>query len=281
MDFEPDSLLNERNSFYRGAFKEVIDALQGKSEGQLLRLRAQLELDPSGTVSGLRPRNDAEKAVNALGLHKIGKIEEAMALVSEIDSDHSPDVRVIVAMVHVREGLYEQALNLLSTLTESLEAVALTIQIHLACNQLQQAQTTLDAAKKWAQDAELIQLAEAWVHVRAGGEQYQSAFYTFQELADATGGTSTRMLLAQAVTEIEMGNYNEAAVTLKSVLSKDPKEADALANSIALDALLRKDGSTHHQTLKRLQPDHPLIVDLEEKSNLFDECARNYTYVKA
>lgn len=74
-----------------------------------------------------------------------------------------------------------------------------------------------------------------------GGEKYQQAFYVFEELAQAPSTSSPQSLISQAVAEIHLGRLEEAEAALQQALSKDPKNADAIANSIVLNALAGKD----------------------------------------
>lgn len=74
-----------------------------------------------------------------------------------------------------------------------------------------------------------------------GGEKYQQAFYVFEELAQAPSTSSAQSLISQAVAEIHLGRLEEAEAALQQVLAKDPKNADAIANSIVLDVIAGKD----------------------------------------
>lgn len=51
-------------------------------------------------------------------------------------------------------------------LTDFVHRVALLVQIHLAQNRLDLAQQEIRKAKSWAQDALLVNIAEAWVGLR-------------------------------------------------------------------------------------------------------------------
>ena len=47
-----------------------------------------------------------------------------------------------------------------------MEAVALIVQIHLEQNRLDLASKEVTAARRWAQDSLLVNLAESWVGLR-------------------------------------------------------------------------------------------------------------------
>lgn len=74
-----------------------------------------------------------------------------------------------------------------------------------------------------------------------GGEKYQQAFYVFEELAQAPSTSSAQSLVSQAVAEIHLGRLEEAEAALQQVLTKDPKHAEALANTIVLNVIAGKD----------------------------------------
>lgn len=282
MSFDADPLFNEKNAFYKGLYQSIIDDASDKPEAKSLVLRAQIELDPASSIKSLKgAKDDLSRSAYALALHKTGSTTEAMKVADSLTTTEDPEVQLIVATTLARdEERIEDAIEILSSIDNSLEAVALLIQIYLSTNQFTQAQSTLKAAKSWAQDAELIQLADAWVSLRQGGDGYQSAFYTFQEFADSNG-SPTRMQLSQAVSEIELGHYDEAESTIAQVLAKEPDNADALANRIALSALTGQDASEYVEKLRKVDQDHPAIELLDEKVSEFSAFAANYTPVTA
>jgi Coatomer epsilon subunit len=74
-----------------------------------------------------------------------------------------------------------------------------------------------------------------------GGEKYQQAFYVFEELAQAPSTSSMQSLISQAVAEIHLGRLDEAEAALRQALSKEPKNAEVISNSIVLNAIQGKD----------------------------------------
>lgn len=139
----------------------------------------------------------------------------------------------------------------------AVEAVALIVQIHLEQNRLDLAIKEVAAARRWAQDSLLVNLVESWVGLRVvctpnldervstnglqGGEKYQQAFYVFEELAQAPSTSSTQSLISQAVAEIHLGRLEEAEAALQQALVKDPKNAEVIANMVALNVIAGKD----------------------------------------
>jgi Flp pilus assembly protein TadD len=74
-----------------------------------------------------------------------------------------------------------------------------------------------------------------------GGEKYQQAFYVFEELAQAPATSSIQSLISQAVAEVHLGRLDEAEAALKQAIAKDPKNAEAISNSIVLNVIQGKD----------------------------------------
>ena len=67
----------------------------------------------------------------------------------------------------------------------------------------------------------------------------------YEELAQAPGSSTSRMLVGQAVAELHMGRIEEAEVALQTALERDPKDAEALANLIVLETLAGRDYQEH------------------------------------
>ena len=143
-----------------------------------------------------------------------------------------------------------------------MEAVALTVQIHLQQNRTDLAVKEVVAARRWAQDSLLVNLAESWVGLRLvrrppikspystamadhiiiqGGDKYQQAFYVFEELAQAPATSSVRTLVSQAVAELHLGRTEEAQSALDQALKKEPEFAEAIANLLVLNVITGKD----------------------------------------
>jgi len=114
-----------------------------------------------------------------------------------------------------------------------------------------------------------------------GGEKYQSAFYTYEELAtappaDATA-TNTRTLLGQAVAELHLGRLPEAEAAIQQALSQagSVDDQDTVANAIVLNTLLGK--SEEVENLKATLDDgHTLKRDLAAKREAFQSAMAKY-----
>jgi len=157
------------------------------------------------------------------------------------------------------------------------EAVSLVVQIQLQQNRTDLALKEVLAARRWAQDSLLVNIAESWVGLRVGGEKYQQAFYVFEELAQAPSTSAPLSLISQAIAEIHLGRYDEAEAALKQAIDKDPKNEDAIANQVVLAVLSGKDPKDLAKLLKEANPDHTYLKGVEEKSDIFDKAAAKYS----
>ncbi|OBT86068.1 hypothetical protein VE02_05701 [Pseudogymnoascus sp. 03VT05] len=280
-------LIDLRDHFAAGRFQEVIDydtaslSPENKVPAHILALRAKVALGEA--KEALEEIKDAESgpeysAVKAYAQHAAGKTAEALKAAAEL-AESKPDnatVQLLAGSVLQSEGKTEEALALLSQHQGNLEAVALIVQIHLQQNRTDLALKEVLAAKKWAQDNLLINIAESWVALRVGGEKYQEAFYVFEEIAQAPSGAATLALLSQAVSEIHLGRFEEAEAALSQAITQFPENADVIANMAVLSILSGKDRREYVQSLQKLDPEHPYIKGVEEKSDLFDKAASKF-----
>ncbi|KAL2110923.1 hypothetical protein VUR80DRAFT_540 [Thermomyces stellatus] len=275
-----------QSHFHQGQYASVIDydlstlSPENLPAANVLVLRAKIALGQAKEV--LREVKGAEepelKAVAALAASEAGKAEEAAASVEELAGEHGDNgtVQVLGGIVLFRAGKVEEALALLGKHEGNLEAVAVIVQIHLARNRSDLALKEVSAARRWAQDNLLVNLAEAWVGIRLGGEKYQQAFYVFEELAQAPATSSVRSLVAQAVAELHLGRLEEAESALDQAVKTEPGYADAIANTLVLSVISGNDTTKLKESLKEADPQHPFLTDLEEKEALFDKAAEKF-----
>lgn len=99
----------------------------------------------------------------------------------------------------------------------------------------------------------------------------------YEELAQAPGSSTARTLVGQAVAELHLGRIEEAEVALQQALQKTPADPDALANMLVLETIAGREGAGGLDALRKADPEHPLLLDLDEKSSLFDKAAAKYT----
>ncbi|ERT01718.1 uncharacterized protein SPSK_05443 [Sporothrix schenckii 1099-18] len=279
-------LINIHNHFHQGQFQEVADysteSLSPENElaARVLQLRARVELgEAKAVLADVKNASEpALQAVGALAEQRSGRSDGAVATITKLAETAGDDstVQIVGGTVLQAAGKSEEALALLSQHDSNLDAVALIVQIHLQQNRNDLALKEVVAARRWAQDSLLVNLAESWVGLRLGGERYQQAFYVFEELAQAPASSSARTLVAQAVSELHLGRTEEAQAALEQAVKAAPESADAVANLLVLAVLTGKDTAETTSNLRNINAQHPLLADLEQKSSLFDKAAMKY-----
>ncbi|MCJ1251076.1 hypothetical protein MMC30_008307 [Trapelia coarctata] len=270
-------LLTIHNAFHQGQYQKVIDfdtsslSAENALPARVLQLRAQIASGQAEEVlADIEGEDDVPDlaAVKALALYSAGDSDTAVSEVEElaVASPENMTVQVLGGTVLQAAGKSEEALALLTKHSGSLEAVALIVQIHLQQNRTDLALKEVQAARKWAQDSLLVNIAESWVGLGLGGERYQQAFYEFEE-----------MPVCQAVAEIHLGRLPEAEAALQKVMQENPSDIQAISNSIVLYVLSAKDPSELVESLRSKCPEHQFLKDLEEKSALFEQAAAKYS----
>ncbi|ETS81456.1 hypothetical protein PFICI_06458 [Pestalotiopsis fici W106-1] len=279
-------LVNIHNHFHQAQYQEVVDfdtsvfSPENELPAKVLVLRAQIAQGQAKEVlAETKGASEPElQAVAAFANQQLGATDEAVKAVEELAAAHGDNaiVQVVGGAVLQAAGKSEEALALLSQHSGNLEAVALIVQIHLQQNRLDLAQKEVKAARSWAQDSLLVNLAESWVGIREGGEKYQQSFYVFEELAQTPASSSTTSLISQAVTEIHLQRYEEAQAALDQVLAKEPQNPDALANLVVLKTLTGQDRQEALSALETAAPSHPLLLDWQEKKSEFEKAAAKF-----
>ncbi|KAL9065305.1 MAG: hypothetical protein Q9161_008334 [Pseudevernia consocians] len=281
-------LLNIHNAFHQGLYQTVIDfdtsslSSENKTPARVLQLRAQLAVGETKEVlASIGKEGNAPDfaAVKAFAQYSSGSTSNAISDIENLIEAESENttVQLLGGTVLQAAGKTEEALSLLSKHQGSLEAIALIVQIHLQQNRTDLALKEVQAARKWAQDSLLVNIAESWVGLRMGGERYQQAFYVFEEMAQAPSTSATKSLVGQAVAELHLGRLPEAEAALQQAVQKDSNDMEAIANSIVLNVISGKEARENISNLEGIAPEHPLLVDLQEKSSLFDQAAGKYS----
>ncbi len=147
-------------------------------------------------------------------------------------------------------------------------SVALLVQIYLLINRPDLAKKQFDRSKKWAEDDLLLQLIESTIGLVTGKDSYSnsSSFYT-EQLANPSL-TSPHILTARGLTRILRNEVQEAKSDLEESLEQQKGDAETLA-ALCVAASLGARLTTE-------QPNHPLVVDVSNKTDLFDRAAAKY-----
>ncbi|TKA31256.1 hypothetical protein B0A54_15311 [Friedmanniomyces endolithicus] len=290
--FSPEGeLLNIHTAMVQAQYTSVLNdystsdySTSNRLPVQILQYRAQCALRQYDEVIGSISDSDARSTPDLAAVRTYASylqkpsasaVQEAERL-AEKEGDNL-SVQLLCGTILARAEKAEQALQLLAKHTGSLDAVALTVQIHLLQNRTDLALQQAKSARSFAQDALLVNLAESWVGMRQGGEQYQKAFYVFEELAQSPASASAMSLVAQAVTELHLGRVEEAETALNAALEMEPENATALANKMVLDAVMGRDMVEARSKLERVDKEHEILADMVAKREAFQAAMAKYS----
>jgi coatomer protein complex subunit epsilon len=286
-------LVNIHTAFIQGQYQSVLDDFDAsdfsdsnKIPIQILRYRAQCALGQYDKVLSGISDSDAKCTPDLAAVKLLAAYSQKPSdkLVSDAEtlasaSGDNLTVQLLVGTILARAGKSDQALALLSKHQGSLDAVALLVQIHLSQNRSDLALKEARSARSFAQDALLVNLAESWIGVRQGGDNYQKAYYVFEELAGAPSSSSATSLVSQAVSELHLGRTEEAATALDQALALEPENTAALANKIVLETIVGKSESAQEllKQLEKAEKEHELLVDLAAKKEAFQAAMAKYS----
>jgi coatomer protein complex subunit epsilon len=286
-------LVNIHTAFIQGQYQAVLDDFDAsdfsdsnKLPIQILRYRAQCALGQYDQVLSAISDSDAKRtpdlaAVKLLAAYSHNPNDELISDAETLASTSGDNltVQLLIGTLLARAGKPDQAVALLSKHQGSLDAVALLVQIHLSQNRSDLALKEARGARSFAQDALLVNLAESWIGVRQGGENYQKAYYVFEELAGAPGSSSATSLVAQAVSELHLGRTEEAATALDQALALEPGNPAALANKVVLETLAGKNDAARELLgqLEKVDKEHEMLVDLAAKREAFQAAMAKYS----
>mmetsp|Transcript_8302 Transcript_8302/g.28490 ORF Transcript_8302/g.28490 Transcript_8302/m.28490 type:complete len:294 (+) Transcript_8302:35-916(+) len=284
-----DLLYALRNNFHLGAYQAALgeaqdlqhDDLGGAEtvERDVFMYRAYIELGQP-EVCLTEVTDDSELALQACKLLALvrsdpGKKEEVVAQVTEWLSDPAYSSNLMLCElcgeIYMATESYEEALKCCSS-AGSLELLALAIQVALQIERPDVAKKMLDLMQQKDDDAPLTQLANAWVDISLGGDHIQEAQYIFQELGDRFNWTP-KLLNGSAICNMTMGNFAKAEKEVLEALSKDPKNADTLANAITASLHLNKPTERYVTQLRGADPNHPVVRKLDALEEKFAKAA--------
>ncbi|KAK0258726.1 hypothetical protein LTR91_011663 [Friedmanniomyces endolithicus] len=282
--FSPEAMVQAQYTSVLNDYSTSDYSTSNRLPVQILQYRAQCALRQYDEVIGSISDSDARSTPDLAAVRTYASylqkpsasaVQEAERL-AEKEGDNL-SVQLLCGTILARAEKAEQALQLLAKHTGSLDAVALTVQIHLLQNRTDLALQQAKSARSFAQDALLVNLAESWVGMRQGGEQYQKAFYVFEELAQSPASASAMSLVAQAVTELHLGRVEEAETALNAALEMEPENATALANKMVLDAVMGRDMVEARSKLERVDKEHEILADMVAKREAFQAAMAKYS----
>ncbi|KAJ9088454.1 hypothetical protein DSO57_1022935 [Entomophthora muscae] len=298
MSGETNSLLyGAQNLFYYGSYQAAINEcsnIQPQLKGQdlfdlkFLLYRSYIGLKKYNLVLGETEKQDTPElkgiylfakasATKASDLEAKTKIvDELFELAKDGSNILNVNLQILSSIAGFSVDKLEPALKAVSLQPKHLECVAIKVQILLHLDRVDLAQKELTAAKSWADDVPLIQLIEAWIGLRLGGQKFQEADAIFDELSQQSFAKTVKLLNCRAVANMHLGQIQEAEEFLQEALNKDGDDPETLANLIVCSTLNNKPSDIRERyvsQLREVEPHHPYLESFDSKSLLFEECA--------
>lgn len=170
-------LVNIHTAFIQGQYDSVLSDFEASSFSesnrlavQVLQSRAQCALGHYDEAIASTKSADSPdlQAVRTYATYLKDGSDKAVADAEKLSEDAGDNltVQLLCGTVLARAGKPEQAVALLNRHQGSLDAVALTVQIHLSQNRTDLAVKEAKSARSFAQDALLVNLAESWIGMR-------------------------------------------------------------------------------------------------------------------
>lgn len=211
-------------------------------------------------------------------LGKQDAVEEALALTSE-PSPEPAVVGHIVSLILARSDRYSEALSLLEEFPQDFDALLLRGYLYLSRNNVEDARSLVEGARKWSQDHVSFNLVEAWTCLRNVDEnQAQKAYYIFEE--NASQIPTARSHLGEAISQLELLRFPEAKESIKeSMNGLDTVSEDILATALAATIIQGTDSEITEYT-KKLEEQgiaSSAVADVKAKSELFDSIITKYS----
>ncbi|KDQ61435.1 hypothetical protein JAAARDRAFT_30871 [Jaapia argillacea MUCL 33604] len=302
---DSSELYHIKQQFILGAYKSLVDLTLPSSTSPeytptlLYKARAYIALNNPDAVEELIP-SDAEnvslRAVSALAEYvaatdddeKESSLEALRDLCVEIEGDEVEGderdkgvAKVLAATAFARAGEIEEALETLGagTNSDNLEAVAFIVQIYLSINRPDLARKEFERSKRWAEDDLLLQLIESSIDLVTGTSSYSNPNSFYTEQLGNPSLTSPHLLTARGVTRLLRGEVSGAKSDLEEALSQQKDDAETLAAFTVAAGLGTKkaDADQYWSRLTSEHPEHPLVLDVAKKADLFDEFAAKFT----
>ncbi|RMB89802.1 hypothetical protein DUI87_33817 [Hirundo rustica rustica] len=256
---EADELFDLRNNFYIGAYQAAIN------EAQRAKRKFGVVLDE------IKANASPELQAVRMFAEFLAKESQRDSIVAELDKKMSKSVDVanstfllMAASIYFHDQNPDAALRALHQ-GESLECLAMMIQILLKLDRIDLARKELKKMQEQDEDATLTQLATAWVNLAL-------------ELAERCC-PSLLLLNGQAACAMGQGRWDEAEGLLQEALDKDSSHPETLLNLVVLSQHLGKAPEVTNRYLSQLKDahkNHPFIKEYQAKENDFDRLALQY-----
>ncbi|PVU91143.1 hypothetical protein BB559_004272 [Furculomyces boomerangus] len=292
-----------RDSLYMGAYQSVInratspEVSRSKTTNQvevkILMIRAYLTQKKFNSalneINSLDQNDDLTRIIKNLAGYLQAKengktellngfLEDNTSILNENQNIIANQIAVmLIALVHLHQESYEEAMKLVALHPTDIECFALMVQAYLMVNRTDMAEQLIKMNKKTFEDSSIYQLAESWLNLGIDKSTAEKAFYSFEELNMSTGTQTNKLLNSQGVAKIHSGQFPEAEELFNEALDKDNSNADTLANS-AISSLINGKGNYARIVgqIEDQNPNHSFLTDIKQKGLEFDEISKRY-----
>lgn len=264
------SILNVEQAFYTGDFPSVLDAQVDNSERvRALQVRALIATNRTSEALEILSGDESTLA-EALRLYAEHKTDGADALLAK---DLDSAARHILGLALAQAGEYDRALAAVAACTDSLDAVYLRVHVHLLRNNVKAAQGEIDAARPWANDHIIFNVAEALVCLRNNAAQ--KAYFIYEE-NNSLKPTPTSSL-GETVAQILLHRFPEAEQALPRALESEDEAARIAALALQLTLGQSSEAEeTRTELQKKQYTNSAAVADIKEKERLFDEAVLKF-----